>query len=515
MIKTQFVELRLEFPQVNPEVQIVLNNKSITIIGAGIGGLSAGCYAQMNGFNTQIFEMHTLPGGQCTAWKRGGFTFDGCIHHLAGCKPGYPLYNVWEELGALPTKQTIFPDDMCQVEDEAGKRFTVYVDLERLRQHMLELSPQDAAATNNYIKAAKTFENLDILDTPLLDGFGFTKRFFKTLGILKLGMSMSKYAQNFKDPFLRKTVPTIQYDRIETPTFVHLNMIGNCCSKNYGVIAGGSIEFSKAIEQRYRKLGGIINYGKKVEKILVENDQAVGVRLADSSEQRADVVISNAFGYQTIYGMLGGRYADDKIRWQFTVPQDNMIMGIHVSFGISRDLSKEPRALVLFLNKPTRIADREHTKLDVELYGYDPSLSPRGKGVLKVLLNTSYSFWKELYNNHQKYDAEKQKVAHTVLANLEKRFPGIKDEVEITDVATPMTTERFTGVGQGYVVHWGFFDAMRFLRGPPKTLPRLKNFFMVGSSAGAAGIAGCAAMGRNIVKKLCQREGTPFQTSKH
>jgi phytoene dehydrogenase-like protein len=41
-------------------------DKSIIIIGAGIAGLSTGCYCQMNGYNTQIFEMHTIPGGVCT-----------------------------------------------------------------------------------------------------------------------------------------------------------------------------------------------------------------------------------------------------------------------------------------------------------------------------------------------------------------------------------------------------------------------------------------------------------------
>ena len=161
-------------------------NKNIIIVGAGIGGLSTGCYAQMNGFNSEIFEMHTLPGGQCTAWKRGGFTFDGCIHHLAGCKPGYLLYKVWEELGALPGRPTLFPEDMCQVEDETGKRFNVYVDLERLRQHMLELAPQDASAINNYIKAAKIFETLDVLDTSLLERADFTKRFLKMTSDLKI-----------------------------------------------------------------------------------------------------------------------------------------------------------------------------------------------------------------------------------------------------------------------------------------------------------------------------------------
>ena len=45
-------------------------NKKVVIIGAGIAGLSAGCYIQMNGYNTDIYELHTTPGGLCTSWKR-------------------------------------------------------------------------------------------------------------------------------------------------------------------------------------------------------------------------------------------------------------------------------------------------------------------------------------------------------------------------------------------------------------------------------------------------------------
>jgi phytoene dehydrogenase-like protein len=41
--------------------------KSTVVIGAGMAGLSAGCYGQMNDYRTRIFEMHTKPGGLCTA----------------------------------------------------------------------------------------------------------------------------------------------------------------------------------------------------------------------------------------------------------------------------------------------------------------------------------------------------------------------------------------------------------------------------------------------------------------
>lgn len=78
-----------------------MTQKSIIIIGAGIAGLSAGCYAQMNGYQSTIFELHDLPGGLCTAWERKGYIFDGCIHDLFGSGEGQPFHSMWQELAAV------------------------------------------------------------------------------------------------------------------------------------------------------------------------------------------------------------------------------------------------------------------------------------------------------------------------------------------------------------------------------------------------------------------------------
>ena len=51
--------------------------KKILIIGGGIAGLSAGIYARRSGFDAAILEMHTIPGGNSTSWKRNGFLFEG------------------------------------------------------------------------------------------------------------------------------------------------------------------------------------------------------------------------------------------------------------------------------------------------------------------------------------------------------------------------------------------------------------------------------------------------------
>ncbi len=62
--------------------------KRVVIVGAGVAGLATGCYARMNGYKTILFEMHTIPGGLCTAWKRKGYSFDISMHGFVGSRSG-------------------------------------------------------------------------------------------------------------------------------------------------------------------------------------------------------------------------------------------------------------------------------------------------------------------------------------------------------------------------------------------------------------------------------------------
>jgi len=159
-------------------------DKSMVIIGAGVAGLAAGCYALMNGYRTQILEMHTLPGSVCTSWKRKGYTFDGCIHHLAGCAPDSRLYGVWEEPGAMP-RPVLFPEELVSVADPGGQTLTVYTDLERLEYHLQELSPADARLIEEYVRAVRSFARVDLMDLPVIAG----RDVFGTL-LAMLGLSI-------------------------------------------------------------------------------------------------------------------------------------------------------------------------------------------------------------------------------------------------------------------------------------------------------------------------------------
>lgn len=117
------------------------NEDSIIIVGAGIAGLSAGCYARMNGYDTRIFEMHDKSGGLCTSWRRGSYTFDGCIHRLVGTGEDTAYNRLWRELGALQG-EVVNHGEFSWVQGPEGETLVFHTDADRLQRHMTELSPR-------------------------------------------------------------------------------------------------------------------------------------------------------------------------------------------------------------------------------------------------------------------------------------------------------------------------------------------------------------------------------------
>jgi phytoene dehydrogenase-like protein len=491
-----------------------VTGKSIIIIGAGIGGLSAGCYAQMNGYRSQIFEMHAAPGGVCTGWKRKGYTFDGCMHHLVGCAPGTRIYRMWHELGAMP-RPIHFPDDLIGIESAEGKRFIVYTDLDRLEAHMHELAPADHAAITEFVGAARKFTHFSMMDMLLAKPWEMVT-VLPYMGLMgKWGrLTLEQVGARFDDPFLRRAMGMIQYDFANMPAVVPLTFLSGCATRNFGWPAGGSPEFARSIAQRFATLGGEIHYRARVEKVIVEDDRAVGVRLSDGTEHRADTIISNADGRATIYDLLDGQYTEERIDTFYAHPPREQEMALHISLGVARSFPDEPHMLVLWLPEPVEIAGRLHDRLDIEFFGFAPETASTGKTSVQVLATTSYRYWKTL--SPEDYRAQKARTVYTVVACLERRFPGLAAQVEVSDVATPLTTERFVGSYMGYqawpVPGQKMLDALSG-KGLSKTLPGLSSFYMIGQWAGGIGLPNVAAMGRRAIATICKQDGRRFVTT--
>jgi phytoene dehydrogenase-like protein len=101
-----------------------------------------------------------------------------------------------------------------------------------------------------------------------------------------------------------------------------------------------------------------------------------------------------------------------------------------------------------------------------------------------------------------------------VIDELERRFPGIKNKVEVADVATPATFEHLTGNWKGSFAGWEIPPPTPAPR-MEKTLPGLSNFWMAGQwVTPGGGVPGAVISGRQVVKFICDAEGREFTTAR-
>jgi len=498
--------------------------KKVIIIGAGIAGLSAGCYARMNRYEAEIYEMHDRPGGLCTSWKRKGYTIDGCLHWLTGSSPRDSFYKLWAELGAVQERRMIDHDIFYRFTGSDGRTFVVYCDADRLEAHMKELSPEDSKTIELLCRLIRRFTKFSM---PIGKAFELFNLFDVMKMIVKLmpfykdytfcnQMSIGEFGQRFKDPLLRETFPMILYEK-DYPLLNLVMTLSLLHKKAGGFPEGGSLEFARAIEKRFLNLGGKVFYSQKVAKILEDNAQAVGIRLADGKEIKGDYVISAADLRTTLYEMLNGKHVDPMHEELFRTCK-LFPPCVLVSFGVNMDLSLEPSCLseIYKLKNPLTIGNQNVDWLMVKNFCYDPTLAPRGKSVVQsIFMIKDYQYWEKLVADKNAYRVEKERIAKAVANELNRKYPGFESAIEVTDVTTPMTYVRYTGTWKGTYMTWIISpDKVKKFRMVKKTVPGLDNFWLSGMWVQPPGGVPTGAMtSRQVIQLICKKDKKDFHTS--
>jgi phytoene dehydrogenase-like protein len=493
--------------------------KEIIIIGAGISGLSAACYAQMNGFKTSIYEMNKIPGGLCTAWKRKGYTFDISMHMLTGSVSG-PIHRMWKELGVAGKFIFHFHNHISFIEG-MGKKLNFSTDRKNLEDEMVAISPEDAELTKEFIRIVfgpDMMKAASLKPAELKNLFDKVKVIPAILPLLGLFSRYSKvtiqqFAARFKDPFLREAVrffvdapgwPMPQFPMVVMAGFVKSGVT------EAGAPLGGSQQVVFHIADLYRQLGGQIHYNSRVTDLIIENDRVAGIKLKDGSEHRADSVIWAGDGHNLIFNILGGKYMNERIRnmYETWIPVKPIV---HVMLGVNMDLSDEPHRIIFEPAEPITIGGREHRWMTVIHHCFDKSMAPAGKSAVEVWFDTEFSYWEELSKEKKKYIAEKQRIADYAIRQLEIRWPGLSSQVEVIDVPTPATYVRYTGNWKGSPDGWYLTpDNMNEME-PLRTLPGIEGLYMVGQwTTTFSGTVMAALSGRQVIQLICKKGGKKF-----
>lgn len=494
--------------------------RSIIIIGAGLAGLAAGVHAQHNGYRAHIFEHAGGPGGVAVGWRRGAYFVDGGIHFLMGHKPDQPLHRVYAELGTGQPEMCVDMHTYGRyVDQRTGRSLTITADLDRLIADWRSLSPEDVQPMEELVRVARAFADANAFDLGMGDPPELAGR-LAGLGQLWGMRSVLRYftgpyartmldrAQAIGDPWLREVYANLFYP--QSPVWFVGMVLGLLTTGGMGLLRQGSTGFVQPIERCLVELGGQITYGATVEQILVAGGRAAGVRLANGEEHRADAVISAADGRSTLWDMLEGRYLDRKTAeryeaWSLVPP---MMM---VSFGVARTFAGEPHLYAFSLAEPFDVGPQRVGTMALRTFNYSDAFAPEGKTVIQATFDSDWDYWRDLRDDPAVYEAEKRRVAAAVLARLEAYYPGLSGQVEMTDVATPFTTWRYTRNHRGAYMGW-LPTPQQMMSTLPRTLPGLDRFVMAGQWVmPGGGVPTCLLSGRDAVRILCAQDGVKFR----
>jgi len=488
--------------------------RKVVVIGAGIAGLCAAIYARRCGYEVEVLDQHDTAGGLATSWRRGGYTFETCMHWLLGSNPCTTMYSRWQEVFDIGKLTFVDPEEFVRLETEHGERVSIYTNLDRLEAELLTKAPQDESEIRRFASAARQLGRLELPEPTEAwpDSWLTLLRALPYLPLLRRWSRLGSegYGKRFTHPLLRSFFGGGELG--ELSALVQVLPLAWMSRRNAGYPIGGSQAIIQLIMQNLRSLGGRLRLGTKVERILVERDTAVGVQLAGGATLAADWVISAADGHATLYDLLGGKYVDKGTAKRYgtlkTFPSY-----LQVSLGVMRDLTEQAGYVTRLLDAPLMVGPRTRLRqVSFRFFHFDPTFAPPGKTAVTCVLPTyDFDFWVELQRDDPaQYQAEKHRVADAVIAILERSVADVRQAIEVVDVSTPATVIRYTGNWKGSMEGWLLTPRAGF-RPLRSTLPGLRQFLMVGQWVmPGGGLPSGLMTARSAIREVCKQDGLAF-----
>jgi len=500
-----------------------MKDKKVIVIGGGVSGLTTAIYLQKNGYETLVLEKNATLGGACIGWERKGCYIDGCIHWLVGVKPNTATNKLWTDVGALSPDVEIYQqDDFYTLDFGGGNKFTVWSDLEKMQSELIAFAPEDEKAIKKFCKLIKRFQKIDApVEKPvdLMNLLDLCKIGFTMLGdyyyVNKTSkISCGSYAKKFKNPYIRKWLEEHMSADYNLMSFLY--MLAHVTNKDGGIPVGGSLAMVERMRDKYLSLGGQLRCGAEVSRIKIENGAAVGVWLTSGEELAADWVVSAAPSEHTLKKLLSGKYIlkkiDDRLKDRLTYPIYTYTTAV---FKVNADMKNAPLSHKIYVDEPIEL-NENHYGITYRNYSYDETLkAPDCCSVVQATLggnDNMYFWWKGVKADGQ-YREKKKEIGQKLLDVYVKNYPHLAGKVEVIDVITPLTYQRYLngrhGSFQGFVQTSKGKSLMQ--KGEIKGL---KGFIISGQwLLRSGGLPPAAITGKFAAQRICKKDKIRFKSN--
>lgn len=521
-----------------PELQ---ENYDTIIIGSGMGSLATAAILSKQGQKVLLLERHYTAGGFTHVFKRNGYEWDVGIHYIGEVqRDNSVMKNLFDYLTDGQLKWA----DLGDVYDKiiiGDKQYDFVKGVKNFKQQLIFYFPDEAEAINNYVKlvfeAVKTSKNYYISKAipPILDYFigGFMRKPFYKLSdktTYEVINSLTKNEELIK-------VLCGQYGDYGLPPkqssfYMHASVVRHYFDGGSFPV-GGSSQIVKTIDPVIEAAGGTILINAEVDKVIVENNSAKGVKMMDGKILYAKNIISNA-GIYTTYNRLLPADTVEKYRLKQQLQKVKESVA-HVSLYVG--LEGSPTELQLPKTNYWIYPKEDDHDTCVARYlnnldaafpmvyisfpsAKDPDWINRypGKSTIDIITLMPYDAFEKWSGSRwmkrgADYEALKEKIAQRLLKELYKQMPQVEGKVAYYELSTPLTTQHFVNYEKGEI--YGLdHSPSRFRQGFLKPKTPIKNFYLTGQDIVTAGIGGAlfagvltamAITGKNVLKKVIKK----------
>ncbi len=502
-----------------------MKNFDVIVIGSGIGGLTAAALLSRYGKRVIVCESHTVAGGAAHSFRRQGFEFDSGPSFYCGLSDARSLNPVKQVLDILgESLQTVPYDPLGHYHFPEGS-FAVYGNSQRYREEVAKITPQGARELARFesrllplYEAMKGIPTLALRSdwqlVPILLG-RYLPSLLKMLPNLPLVQSSvgSVMDATVKDPWVRRLIDLecfllsgLKASGTIAPEVAF--MLGERSNTAIEYPLGGSGAIVDALVNGFKKWGGELRLGCHVEQIIVENGQAVGVRLSSSQPLKkegeevikAPVVISNATIWDTYTKLLLAEDLPASYRQAaLDTPAVESFMHLHLGFR-GEELEELTGHHVVVHDAQKDITVPGNTCMISIPSVWDATLACPNHHVVHAYTLEPYAGWEKDSN----YEEKKKHKAQSLYNAIAKVIPDIRERVVLELIGTPLTHAAYLRRYQG-----SYGPAIAAGKGMfPSTNTPIKGLYRVGDSTmpgiGVPAVAASGILCANSLMKSSQ-----------
>ena len=504
----------------------------VIIIGSGMSGLTAGAYLARAGHAVTIFEQFPSPGGVTATVRQDGFGWDIGPLLLEGFAPGDKGRRILEELGVSEQVPCVQADRGLSMPEFTLWRPQEYGGPYWRREKLKELFPEESAALDSYYQFYDRVIGLMSLGRQVETAQGLAATWLK-LRMLLAFQPVKKYVHwnggqlmdaFFKSPVLKTFFLGIVADFVTAPSefpalgvpSLHLETAFDkriptypgtkSAQTAYTYILGGCQSLVDAVMGVIQANGGKVLTGSPVKRILIENQRATGVELADGQIETADLVLASGGMKEVFFGLVGRENIPAELASQI---EANRLMEsvLMVQLGIDFDPRPfQPAALCYYYKtqdlegsvRRLRTGDYHEGKDGFLIYVpslHSPALAPQGKQAVTIYTvapdSLSEGSWSE----------RKLELADKLVAEAEQIIPGLKQHTLTRLILTPEDFRRRTGQA-----HHSFGGVPPVIGNkPPAHKTPIEGLWFIGAqSESTGGILNVMAGAQKVAKQILQ-----------